>query len=77
MPRFNYPLFFLGFILMTGLAATVIPGLDILAWYLLQPHGFWQRIILIGIELLSTWARLVLAFFIWGVGMNIFNEICK
>ena len=51
------------------LALIVVPGLDILAWHLLKPSGFVQRAIVLAIEWISLWPRVILGFLIW-VGVS-------
>jgi len=55
----------LGVILATFVALLFIPGADILAWQLLQPANFWQKMILITLETLTAVIRIYLGFLAW------------
>jgi hypothetical protein len=61
----NYLLFGLGIVFATLAALSIIPGLDILAWHLLQPDTFWQRLILIVVEVFTMWPRVALGMLVW------------
>jgi hypothetical protein len=50
---------FLGVGLLVALA--IIPGLDMLAWHILKPEGFWQEIIVAGVELVTLVPRIFAA----------------
>jgi hypothetical protein len=54
------------FVLVAFLVAlTIIPGLDILAWHLLRPTGFWERLVLLVVEAITLWPRVILAVLLW------------
>jgi hypothetical protein len=74
---FNYTLFGIVFFVTILICALVIPGLDMLAWHLLPPQGFWQKMILIAGEFISLWPRIVLDTFIFVGGTAFGNEISK
>jgi len=61
----NYAVFGIGVLLATVVALSIIPGLDILAWHLLKPEGYWQGIILIALEILTAIPRTFFAFLVW------------
>lgn len=42
----------------------IIPGLDVLLWYLLHPTGFWQRVVVLGIEFITALPRIFLAILV-------------
>lgn len=42
----------------------VFPGLDILAFMLLHPSGFWQRIVFVGIAAMLMWPMIIFAAFV-------------
>jgi len=52
-------------LLALALGALIIPGTDFLAWHLLHPAGFWQRFILLALEVLTLWPRFLLALLVW------------
>ena len=64
-----------GALLLLTFLLFVVPGLDILAWHFLNPTGFWQKIILVAVELLSLWPRIILDIFVAGVGATILSAI--
>ena len=61
----NYVLFGVWLLGAALVALSIIPGLDFLAWHLLQPTGFWQRIILLGLEAITGFPRFLLASFLF------------
>ena len=61
----NYTLFGIGIIFATLAALSIIPGLDILAWHLLHPATFWQRLILVVVEVFTMWPRVALGALVW------------
>lgn len=60
----NYTLFGVGIVLAAVVAVAIIPGLDFLAWYSLHPVDYWQRVVLVGIELFTAVPRGIFAFLI-------------
>lgn len=63
----------LGIALLISLA--IIPGLDILAWHVLKPEGFWQEIIVAGVELVTLVPRIFAAIMLFIVIAKIGAEI--
>lgn len=57
----------LGTIVAFLAAAFFVPGLDILAWYFLQPVNFWQRMILIAVEGFTLVPRGALGITVFGI----------
>lgn len=74
----KHPLFFtIGFLFITALALLIIPGLDIAAWYFLQPVGFWQKIILVVAELICFFPRFIIGGSIWVGGVSVLKEVSE
>jgi hypothetical protein len=63
----NYAVFGIFLVIATILALGIIPGLDILAWHLLKPEGYWQGLVLIAVETVTAWPRIACAFLLWAV----------
>lgn len=61
----NLVVFVTGILFATLVALSIIPGLDFLAWHLLQPAGFYQRLLLVAIEAFTAVPRGFLAFFLF------------
>ena len=61
----NYLLLGSGVVFATLVALSIIPGLDILAWHLLHPATFWQRLILVVVEVFTMWPRVALGALVW------------
>ena len=58
-------LFWFGLLVATLVGSVLAPGLDFLTWHLLQPAGFWQKLILIAVELVTLGPRVGIGFFLW------------
>jgi hypothetical protein len=54
-------IFWVGLSIAVAVGLLIIPGTDIIAWELLKPVFFWQKFLLIALEVMSLWGRVVLA----------------
>ena len=54
-----------------------IPGMDVAAWWIMHPAGFWQRTVVISIECLTVIPRFMFAVFIGGLILAIGDEVTR
>lgn len=58
----------LAFMICVAVALGIIPGLDILAWHILNPTTFAQKFLIVALEILTMWARVILGFAVVSFG---------
>jgi hypothetical protein len=57
--------FFLTVFLCLIPAGLVLPGIDVLFWFLFKPAGFWEKIVFGVLAIVCFWPQVLLASFLF------------